>query len=253
MLEPAVCLDVARSGGHVRARMVQARRRWISMGMSLLAPMVAEAALATQPVQSAPARPAATLPRLFLNCAEECFGDYLRQELNYFDFVRDPHLPDVLTLLIVRQPSGNGGERFSVSLHPSAEVDPAAALTGAGEVVVRSFVGAPEATQHALRQELRQQVLHTLQAELMGTPHEGSFELHLPSRAAASLDAVDDPWDFWVLVPEVRASTEGQSGHYYAELTSTLSSWRITEHSKLRLSLSHASSVTGFRLEDVRG
>jgi hypothetical protein len=198
---------------------------------------------------------AATLeqpPRLFLSCPSECFADYLRQELSYFDFVRDPHLDSVLTLVIVREPSGNGGERFSVSLlRPvSATAAPVAGREPAGSAPARSFVGAPGATQHALRQGLLQLVLRALQAELAGTTHAADFELRLPPRAPQSLEAVLDAWDFWVIAPELRASTEAQSGHYYAELLSSLNVWRITQAHKLRLSATQVSSISGFRLED---
>lgn len=197
-------------------------------------------------------------PRLFLSCPGECFEDYLRQELSYFDFVRDPHLAGVLTVLVVRQPSGNGGERFTVSLHRAA-APPALALSGDPRpepAPTRSFVGAPGATDHALRQALLQQILRLLQAELAGSKFEGAFELELRPRAAQTLDAVSDPWDFWVFAPELRANTEAESGRYFAQLSSSLNSWRITEESKLRLSAALTSSLSGYRLEDgtrVRG
>jgi hypothetical protein len=232
---------VCSEGPCVATAMLSWRRRWAAIVSALTLPP-ALAGAATDELT----------PRLFLSCPAECFADYLRQELSYFDFVRDPHLDSVLTLLIVRQPSGNGGERFSVSLHRAGtdRAAPVAAGTSARLARLRSFVGAPGATQHALRQELLQLVLRTLQSELEGTAHEARFELSLPPRAPQSLEAVTDPWDFWVFAPELRASTEAQSGHYYAELISSLNLWRITEARKLRVSASQVSSVTGFRLED---
>lgn len=193
---------------------------------------------------SSPAPEAAARLRLFLSCPSECFADYLRQELSYFDVVRDPHLGGVLTLLVVRQPSANGGERFSVSLHQPGSSEPSP------RAPPRSFVGAPGETEHALRQRLLQLVLRVLHAELAGTAHDLAFELRLAPRAAESLEQVPDPWNFWVFAPELSGNTEAESGRYFAELSSKLNVWRITETSKLRLSATHTVSVNGFRLED---
>ncbi|MEY4544346.1 MAG: hypothetical protein RL685_541 [Pseudomonadota bacterium] len=179
-----------------------------------------------------------------MSCPTGCFADYLRQELSYFDLVRDPHLENVLTLLVVRQPSANGGERFSVSLHrPSGSEPSATALT-------HSFVGAPGAPEHALRQQLLQVLFRALHIELASSAHDSAFELRLLPRSAESLDHVLDPWDFWVLAPELSGHTEAESGRYFAELSSSLNIWRITETTKLRLSATHTVSANGFRLED---
>ncbi|MEY2936648.1 MAG: hypothetical protein RL033_7397 [Pseudomonadota bacterium] len=207
-------------------------------------PPAASAALASA------AKASAARPRLFLSCPSECFADYLRQELSYFDVVRDPHLDNVLTLLVVRQPSANGGERFSVTPHWTSLSGPASPL------LTRSFVGAPGATEHALRQELLQLVLRALHVELASSAHESAFELRLRPRDAESLDHVLDPWDFWVFAPELSGNTEGESGRYFAQLKSSLNLWRITETNKLRFSAKHTLSLNGFRLEDgsrVRG
>ncbi len=216
-------------------------------------PPASAAPRATALLSSASSGPSASETarlRLFLSCPSECFEDYLRQELSYFDLVRDPHLPGVLTLLVVRQRSANGGERFSVSLH----------APGSGALHTRSsplsFVGAPGDTEHALRQRLLQLVLRALQAELAGSAHDMAFELRLPTRGAESLGHVLDPWDFWVLAPELSGNTEGESGRYFAALSTSLSIWRITESSKLRVLAAHTVSVSGFLLEDgsrVRG
>lgn len=243
--------------------------RWIAVVIPLIALLATRDAEAARPfrLQRLPPAPPALAPtspghapalragaqaspasarrlRLFLSCPSECFEDYLRQELSYFDVVRDPHLEDVLTLLIVRQPSANGGERFSVSLHPPGSSAPSP------RALPSSFVGAPGDTEHALRQRLLQLALRALHAELAGSVHDLAFELRLAPRAAESLDQVSDPWDFWVFAPELRGNTEAESGRYFAELSSALNVWRITEATKLRLSATHTISVNGFRLED---
>lgn len=182
-------------------------------------------------------------------CPEDCFDAYLRQSLSYFDVVRDPLLAEI-ALLIVRQPAGNGGIRFTVT--PS-RVTPLGTETSE---VSRSFVADPGASVHAMREALLAVVLRTLYAELLGTPHEQAFTLTLPARDGESLSTQDDPWDYWVFAPEVRGASDGGEGYYYAEITGALTIRRITAPSKLRLRGAYERVLNGFLLEDgarVRG
>lgn len=181
-------------------------------------------------------------PKLFLSCPKPCFDSYLRQELSYFDFVRDPRLAD-FTLLVVRQPAGNGGERFSATLFASAS-EPGHFPT------THAFLAAPGAAAHESRRRLLQVLLRELQLALTGTPYEAAFELNLPKREESALGVLLDPWKYWVFAPEVKGEGEGGSGYYFMDLTSSLTLRRITEASKLRLRFAYLRRFTGYRLED---
>ena len=199
-------------------------------------------------------------PRLYLSCppteisgpsanGEACFDSYLRQELSHFDFVRDPHLA-TFTLVVTRQPAGNGGERFTGKLTRKLP-------TGLFETVAqRSFVAPPGAPAHSSRARLAQLLLRLLFAELADTAEGEAFELHLPPRDGSTLSSLVDPWDFWVIVPELKGGGEGGSGYYFAELIGALTIRRITDASKFRIRGSYGRDLTGFKLEDgsrVRG
>jgi hypothetical protein len=185
---------------------------------------------------------AAARPRVFLQCPEECFESYLHETLSYFDFVRAPDLAD-LTLLIVRQPAANGGERFTVSAtngKPALET-------------ARMFTAEASATDHDKREQLLQVAMRALHSALADTPHERAFELRLPTRTGRELSVLEDPWDYWVLAPELKGSAEGESGYYWAELTGALTMRRITDASKLRLRGAYTRTMTGYHLDDDEG
>lgn len=180
---------------------------------------------------------------LFLSCPRDCFDDYLRQELSYFDFARDPHLADY-QLVIVRQPSSDGGERFTVTLETRQPgVQPSAPDT-------ETFPVGPGVPTYDARQRLAQAILRMLERELEGTPYERAFELSLPQREGITLSALHDPWDYWVIAPEARGSGEGGSGYYFAELISGLTLRRVTELSKLRIRGEYTQNWSSYRLED---
>lgn len=198
--------------------------------------------------------------RLYLSCpptevsnqsanGEACFDSYLRQELSHFDFVRDPHLA-AFTLVVVRQPAGNGGERFTAKLTRKLP-------NGVFETVSqRSFVAPPGAPPHSSRERLAQLFLRLLFAELANTAEGDAFALHLPPRDGTSLSSLIDPWNYWVFTPELKGTGEGGSGYYFAELLAALTVRRITDDSKFRIRGGYGRNLTGYKLEDgsrVRG
>ena len=195
------------------------------------------------PVAASTALPPAARPRLFLGCPRTCFDSYLHQELNYFDFVRDPQLADFI-LVIARQPAGNGGERFSATLVPRLP------QPGQRPPATRAFLAAPGAAAHTSRRLLLQVILRELQLALVGTEHEDAFVLMLPNRDGVALGALGDPWDYWVISPELKGEGEGGSGYYLMDLTGSLTLRRITESTKLRLRGAYLRRFTSFRLED---
>jgi hypothetical protein len=188
------------------------------------------------------ARAEAARPTLFLRCPQTCFESYLHERLSYFDFVRAPQLADI-TLLVVRQPAGNGGERFTVRVAQGAELIEKLEAT-------RTFTAQPGATDHAVRDALVQVALRALHTALESTPHEQAFELELPGRDGVALSALHDPWDYWVIAPELGGEADGERGHYYAELTGSLTVRRVTEASKVRLRGSYTRALSGYDLDD---
>jgi hypothetical protein len=131
------------------------------------------ASLLTGPAAAQP-----TAPRLFLSCPTDCYDKYLRQELNYFDFVRDPKQAD-FTLVVSRQLAANGGDRFSVTLVPST-------VAPGGRVLVGDVATLPGTAAHAVRPKLAQLMLRLLYAGLEGREHVGAFELRVPQRDGGS-------------------------------------------------------------------
>jgi hypothetical protein len=183
-------------------------------------------------------------PSLFLSCPLECFDAYLRQELSYFDFARDPHRADI-TLVIARQAAGNGGERFTVVLSRRIPTPHADALAP------RSFSLPAGAPPHAARGRLLQSILRLLRDELHDSAHEQAFELSLPPRDGKTLSALRDPWDYWVFMPELRAEGEGGSGYYFVETSGVVTIRRVTASSKFRLRGVYGRRWSSYRLEDA--
>ncbi len=201
-------------------------------------------------------------PRVFLNCAAECFETFLRQELSAFTMVRDRHAARY-EILIAAQPSGGGGTTYSVTLftreEPSSLDLPGAlrtrgraepAVPGATRAGARTVTWSPGQSPVDFRAQLLDAILRVLYAAVIGTPDEARFELTLPARDGAMLDQVVDSWDHWVIMPELKGEGEGGSGYYSMQLGAAVTARRITNRHKLRLRANYWRSLSAFEFED---
>jgi hypothetical protein len=202
-------------------------------------------------------------PRLFLNCTAECFEPFLRQELSHFDLVRDRHQAS-FEVLISAQPAGSGGVAYRVTAFrrdhgarpssvrgaptqssPRGSEVPAVAPSASRQVTRR-----PGQAEADFRAALLDGVLRLLYATMIGTPHESRFQLRLPRRSGQELERLPDPWDYWVLMPELEGEGEAGSGYHFAELGGNVTIRRITDRHKLRLKLSYWRALSSFEFED---
>ncbi|HSC86853.1 MAG TPA: hypothetical protein VLC09_06260 [Polyangiaceae bacterium] len=180
---------------------------------------------------------------LFVSCADECFQDFLRQELNYFDFSRDPHRADRV-VIVSRQPSASGGERFTVRIE--SPLEPAAP-----SLEPQAFVAPAGATDRDKREQLAQTILRMLLlGELQAGRQGDDFHLTLPRRSGEALEALQDPWDYWVFAPEMKASGEGGSGYYFVNGDVGLTVRRVTDEHKIRLGGGYGQQWSSYLVED---
>lgn len=211
-------------------------------------------------------------PKLFLSCPQGCFEDYLRQELSYFDLVRDRHQAE-WTLFIVRQATGNGGERLTVTVFPRAQslppsqrrqpssrvrvgevprVDASEVLPELAPQIVRELITPPGTSLERQRRELLERVLEALYIGLLPTEHARAFRLELPGRDGVALSSLEDPWDYWVITPQIYAAGNVGRRSYSGYFELGLNLRRITEQDKLMLYADYGRELKRFVLEDGR-
>jgi hypothetical protein len=126
---------------------------------------------------------------VYLDC--DCFEDYLRDEIRFVDFVRQPQDSDVHLLSRISDTGGGGRETVL-------------RLIGRGrfaghdeELKAISFVGDAESTRRDL-------VLRTVQVGLAafmareGLPADLTVEVGAGGQAGAARQPLEDPWNAWV-------------------------------------------------------
>ncbi|MDX2195744.1 MAG: hypothetical protein NW207_04945 [Cytophagales bacterium] len=162
-------------------------------------------------------------PKLFLNCPQDCFEDYVKQELSYFDFVRDRYLAD-MQILINTQTSANGGKRFNIRLLKAGSI-----LTDSTQYISRA------ADTDAMLREIIVKKLKLLLIKQLPNPLLESMEIKFPKRTGDSLSNLKDPWHYWVLAPEVNGNAEGESNFVWRRIGAKMIIRKITHKHKFIL------------------
>jgi hypothetical protein len=190
---------------------------------------------------------AATMPegrrlRVYLDCGQ-CFGDYLRDEIDWVDFVRQPQDADVVLLSSTRG-TGGGGTEYLLR------------FVGAGrfqgtnrEHRSLSMTGDPENVR-------RDGVLGAVTVGFLsymaldGLPP--GFELSARQREAREGDALPerDPWNLWVFSVRGNVSFDAEETTREFEWSGNVSADRVTDRLKLAFGAQIEESTERFDLDE---
>jgi hypothetical protein len=143
-------------------------------------------------------------------------------------------------------PRGPGGARALRRPHEEAHEPPARQ----GPPLSREVTSPPGATEDAQRQQVLDAALWALYSTLFSTEHAKAFRLSLPGRGGEALSQLEDPWDYWVITPELSGSLEAANRSQLGHITTTLTLRRITESHKLYLMGLYGRNFSSYVLED---
>ena len=198
---------------------------------------------AQTPAVQTPAPGQAARLRVFLECSE-CDSDYLRDEIQWVDFVRQPQDADVHLL---SSSTGTGG--------------------GGREIVLR-FVGRGrfQGADHELRvlsvtgdatETVRRRVLRTVTVGLLQyLAREGQAgDLTVTVRAPGATGdrqagPVRDPWRAWVFSIRASGSIQAEETNRESEWSSSISADRVTERWKISFGANTDTSWEEFDLDE---
>lgn len=201
---------------------------------------LAAGSAASLPAQEGP--PSAL--RVFLDCQNTwCDFDFLRGEIGWVDWVRDPADAD-LHVLVTGQPTG-GGRETTIRL-----------------IGLRRFQGRDDearfntpstATEDEHRRELSRMLQLTLGPYAAASAAGRRLRIRFDSAGVSQLPSVPsgrDRWDHWVFRVGANGFLSGESRSESANLNGSVSARRITEAWKLRLSGDYEYNTSSFEFDD---
>lgn len=162
----------------------------------------------------------------FLEC-HDCDFDYVRQELKFVSFVRDPKLADV-HILSSSQRTGSGGEKFFLN------------FIGLNTLKGQDYEYEYMADQSETNDEVRQGLLKIIKTGILPYYSKTAFfdriEINLEEVNDYKANTiVDDPWNKWVF--RIEAGTDFQKEESQDEFSfgTELQVQKVTEDWKTRI------------------
>jgi hypothetical protein len=176
--------------------------------------------------QQAEQQTAAQSPRLkvFLDC-QQCFGDYIREEVDLVEYVRDPSEADVHVIVTTSETASGGLER-------------SVALLGLGRFNGTDFKlralsqsGDSEDTQ---RQRLATAITIGLLNYISIDGLSGNLQVEVDQGSqVAPAGSADDPWNQWVVSLQGSVSMTGEESSRELDLGGQIGADRITDAWKI--------------------
>lgn len=185
--------------------------------------------------------PATERLKVFLDC-NDCFADYLREETDFVDFVRD-RTEAALHVIVTNIGTGGGGREYVI------EFTGLGALTGRDSTIrAVTGIGDPEEIR-------RQQLLTTLHVGLLpyltrdGVPQHLQVQIDVQD-APEALRQRDDPWNSWVFSIRGSGSINAEESNRERQLSAELSADRITPNWKMTFGMEVDQETEEFDLDE---
>jgi hypothetical protein len=168
-------------------------------------------------------------PRVFLDCGE-CDFSYVRREITFVNWVRDPRDADV-HVLVTDQHTASGGREYELEFIGQGN------YAGRRDTLV--FVAMPDRTEDEERQGRVRSLKLGLVPYAADTPMGQWLSVSLEQDLAEAAPAVpaDDPWDSWVFEIQGNGWLDKEKQQSEYTLEGEFEADRITEAWRIRLDL----------------
>lgn len=178
---------------------------------------------------------------VYIEANEWRVDDYLRQELDYVDHVRD-RLQAQVHVIATSQGAGGGGREYTLTFSGREEF---AAL---GDTLRYSVY------EEDSEEERQEKMLHAIELGLVRylarTPLAGRMTLSVAELEGGEESAAPDPWNSWLFRVSAHAWTNGSKNYRNINTWTSLQANRVTEEWKFRSSFSFNYSENAYQLND---
>lgn len=179
---------------------------------------------------------------VYLDC-NFCFGDFIRDEVDIAEYVRDPAEADV-HIIVSRSQTASGGTERVVS------------LIGLGRFKGLNFTSRALSqsgdTEDTQRQRLATAIIIGLLNYISTDGIAGGLTIDVESTAqSAHSRSATDPWNFWVMSVEGSIAMAGEESSRQLDLGAEVAADRITDDWKITMGLELEFRREDFDLDEV--
>jgi hypothetical protein len=169
-------------------------------------------------------------PKIFLNCSAECYSDYVRSEITFFNFVRDRYAADI-EVFINGLSNGSGGFEYTLTFQGKN--------TFANLSDTLKFSTRQADTEDIVRKKMVRNIKMGLARTLMNTNLFSSVLIDFPKGFENEEEEPSDKWDYWVFRIGGRGSFRSESNKKNSSIRTDLGISRVTNESKFSVYTYH--------------
>jgi hypothetical protein len=165
-------------------------------------------------------------PKFFLDC-DDCDFTFVRQELTFVSFVRDPKLADV-HILTSESHTGGGGHKYFINFIGLKNFN--------GQNYDYDYVSDQTETDDEIRKGLLKRIKTGILQYYSKTGFLNQLDINLEEKGNRKVvDMIDDPWKSWVVRIEAGSDFQKEESQNEYSLNSEIRIEKITEAWKTRL------------------
>jgi hypothetical protein len=161
---------------------------------------------------------------IFIDCQFGCDFTYIRQNIEFVNFMQDRFQADVF-ILATRLRTGSGGREVQLVFSGND------VFSGMEDTITYQLI--PEATDAMEREVFVDNVKRGLLPYLLKTELADNIVFEIEGVEKEEEKIVEDPWNFWVFNVGGNANIEGEAAFNKLEFSTRLSASRVTDASKL--------------------
>ncbi len=161
---------------------------------------------------------------IFIDCQMRCDFTYIRQNIEFVNFMQDRFQSDVY-ILATRLRTGSGGNEIQLVFSGNEE------FAGIEDTITYQLI--PEATDAIQREAFVKNVKRGLLPYLLKTDLAESITFEIDGVEKEEEKIVEDPWNFWVFNIGGNANLEGEAQFNSASFSTRFSASRVTDASKI--------------------
>jgi len=179
-------------------------------------------------------------PKVFVDC-DHCDIDYIRNEIDFVNYVWDRKEADV-HILVTTQATGGGGREYTLAFIGQNGFQKL-------QNTLKYFSDSTE-TDDETRKGLVQTMKLGLAPYVAQTPLGEILIVDMAQKSAPT--AVEDKWDFWVFNLGIFSRLNGESQRSSIFLSGNISANRVIPQSKLRMGLDLDYDGESYELDEER-
>ncbi len=180
-------------------------------------------------------------PNIFLDCQMRCDRMYVRQEIQFVNYMMNRHEADVY-ILATRQRTGAGGSEIQLVFQGDKK------YAGISDTII--YQVEPMATDVIWRETLVKHLKKGLLPYILKSPLGKNITYEVDLDESQEPENVEDPWDYWVFNIGGNAYLNGEASNQNADLTLRFNVSRVTDKNKFLFNFRYNYDRGKFTLTD---